>query len=596
MRPERRIGLGALLLAVVVLTGVGWLVIGALAGAAAAEADRHRAVAERLFDEIEGELSAIVAREETRSFLEYRYYYVPDDNANDAALVQSELSRIPDDPSILGWFQIDPGNVVSTPIVPRSNESRLASRTGSWSNDPRSLEVRDEILEVVGRVREWSVRPAPPKPEPAPEPQRVAVQESSRLPMPGSSMLLNRGVSKRSAREAQVVQTKQANIQSFDPSEQQVDALVEEQTAAGPDVDVVVSPISGVRMGDRLVLHRLVRTEEGAEHRQGVILRVDALSERLEHAVLDGSELRPFVTLAWDRDTVAPRAYRTDHPFAEPFTSLRVTAAMDRVPELIGREASTVRWLAFVVAAAVVGGGLALYRSVRTQLEYARRRSDFVAAVSHELKTPLTTIRMYAEMLRDGMVPTSERQRAYHHTITMEADRLGRLISNVLELARLERGGPGPTEVVGAIEPVLREAVEIVRPHAAQAGFALVVTVEPDLPPVRIDRDALIQIVVNLVDNAVKFAAQGERTVALALSRDGERVLLRVRDHGPGVPRAHLRKVFDPFWRGERELTRKTRGTGLGLALVRGLCEQSGGRVTAGNHPDGGFQVSVLLG
>ena len=287
--------------------------------------------------------------------------------------------------------------------------------------------------------------------------------------------------------------------------------------------------------------------------------------------------------------------YRYDHPFAEPFTSLRVTASLDRVPELIGSEASTVRWLAFVVGATVVGGGLALYRSVRTQLDYARRRSDFVAAVSHELKTPLTTIRMYAEMLRDGMVPTAERRHAYHHTITMEADRLGRLIANVLELARLERGGRGSTELVGAVEPVLREAVEIVRPHAAQAGFTLVVEAEPDLPAVRIDRDALIQIVVNLVDNAVKFAAEGERTVELRLSARGDRVLLRVRDHGPGVPRGHLKKVFEPFWRGERELTRRTRGTGIGLALVRGLAEQSGGRVTAGNHPDGGFQVSVLL-
>ena len=110
--------------------------------------------------------------------------------------------------------------------------------------------------------------------------------------------------------------------------------------------------------------------------------------------------------------------------------------------------------LAVVVLVAILGGGFGLYRAVRTQLEYARRRSDFVAAVSHELKTPLTTIRMYGEMLRDGMVPTSERQRAYHHTITMESDRLGRLIANVLELARLERGGARPVEVVGAVEPV----------------------------------------------------------------------------------------------------------------------------------------------
>lgn len=595
MRSERRILLGGVGLAGVVLVGVGWLVVHALAGASAAEADRHRAVAERLFDELEGELSAIVAREESRSFLEYRYFYVPEDNAYDPALVLSELSRVPDDPSIVGWFQVDPGNVVSTPLVPRDNEVRLANATGSWTGDPAAVGVQNEITQVLAALPGWS-EPARPEPKLVERPTQVAVMP---VPMPGSSLLLNRGSSKRSDRQAQVVSTKQVNIESFNTNDEPVDNLVQQQRAAppqlNPDVDVVVSPISGLRRDNHLVLHRIVKTNEGVEHRQGVVLRIDALVEKLERTALDGSELRPYVHLAWDGAPALALPYRYDHRFAEPFTSLRVMASMDRVPALIGREASTVRWLAGVVLVAILGGGLGLYRAVRTQLEYARRRSDFVAAVSHELKTPLTTIRMYAEMLRDGMVPTSERQRAYHHTITMESDRLGRLIANVLELARLERGGARPVEVVGAVEPVLREAVDIVRPHAERAGFTIRIHAAPDLPPARIDRDALVQIVVNLVDNAVKFAVDGERNIELTLTAAGERVLLRVRDHGPGVPRSHLRKVFDPFWRGERELTRKTRGTGIGLALVRGLAEQMGGRVTAGNHPDGGFQVSVLL-
>jgi signal transduction histidine kinase len=412
-------------------------------------------------------------------------------------------------------------------------------------------------------------------------------------PMP--SMLLNRGSSKRANRQAQVVTANQASVQAYNPSDEPVDALVEQQAAKGPDVDVVVSPISALRRENHLVLHRIVRTDDG-EHRQGVVLRIDALVAKLEEATLSGSELRPWVRLAWDGAPAVATPYTYDHRFAEPFTSLRVMASLDRVPALIGREASTVRALAFALGVAVLGGGLGLWRAVWTQLEYARRRSDFVAAVSHELKTPLTTIRMYAEMLRDGMVPTADRQRTYHHTITMESDRLGRLIANVLELARLERGGPRPVEVVGSLASVVREAVDIARPHAEQAGFRIRIDADPDLPPVTIDRDAVVQIVVNLVDNAVKFAKDGDKTIELSVSRAGQKVLLRVRDHGPGVPRSQLRRVFEPFWRGERELTRRTKGTGIGLALVRGLAEQMGGTVSARNHPEGGFLVSVLLG
>jgi signal transduction histidine kinase len=362
--------------------------------------------------------------------------------------------------------------------------------------------------------------------------------------------------------------------------------------AQQPELSVEVTPFSGLRRGDHLVLHRVIRM--GSEtHRQGLVLRLDALRGQLEQTVLQGSPLAPYLALGWNGAPVEERTYRYDHRFAEPFTSVAVTATLDRVPELVGNEARSIRLLAAVLLLSITVGGMGLYRAVLTRLEYARRRNDFVAAVSHELKTPLTTIRMYAEMLRDGMVPTAEKQRAYHHTITMESDRLGRLISNVLELARLERGGLQPTTMVGQAEPVVREAVEVVRAHAQQSGFQLEVHAEPDLPPVLIDPDALTQIVVNLVDNAVKFSGAGERRIELHLRRVQGRVQLSVRDHGPGVPPSHLRKVFEPFWRGERELTRRTRGTGIGLALVRGLAQHMGGQVWARNHPRGGFEVSV---
>jgi signal transduction histidine kinase len=241
-------------------------------------------------------------------------------------------------------------------------------------------------------------------------------------------------------------------------------------------------------------------------------------------------------------------------------------------------------------------GGVVLYRMVSVRLEYAARRGDFVAAVSHELKTPLTSIRMMAEILRDGMVSDEARRQQYYQTITAEAERLSRLIGNVLTLARLERGAPSPERVVGDAGEVLRQAAEVLGPHAREMGFTLEVRVPPDLPPVLMDPDALLQVLVNLLDNALKFSAEAEdKRVLIEAHAEGAGVCITVRDHGPGVPPRQLRRIFEPFFRGERELTRRTRGTGIGLALVEGLVARMGGRIQAQNHPEGGLEVSVGL-
>jgi histidine kinase len=171
-----------------------------------------------------------------------------------------------------------------------------------------------------------------------------------------------------------------------------------------------------------------------------------------------------------------------------------------------------------------------------------------------------------------------------------------RLINNVLEFSRLEKGVREVALTTGPLEPAVREAAELMRPHVEAEGFALRLELDDALPPVRFERDALLQILFNLVDNAVKYARDGaERWIAIrAVPHDGG-IRLGVRDSGPGVPERHLPHVFEPFYRGERELTRRSRGTGLGLALVRGLVERMGGRVDGRNVPGGGFEVTVAL-
>jgi signal transduction histidine kinase len=309
--------------------------------------------------------------------------------------------------------------------------------------------------------------------------------------------------------------------------------------------------------------------------------------------VLDFAAL-PEVELSFspDADATADSVYR--HRFAEPFDALQATLVLPALGDAGG--ASTVRWLSFLLFAALALGLFALYRMVAVTVGFAERRSNFVAAVSHELKTPLTAIRMYAEMLRDGMVPSGEKQREYYGTITAESERLSRLIQNVLEFSRLERGSRDVHLVAGPLAPVVEEAVQVLRPHAEREGFRLEVDVPADLPPVRFDRDALLQVLFNLVDNALKYARDAsDRTVRIEGRAEQGGVRLAVRDAGPGVADGQLSRIFEPFYRAGDELTRTAQGAGIGLALVRELSDRMGAALRGVNAPGGGFEVSLLL-
>ena len=286
-------------------------------------------------------------------------------------------------------------------------------------------------------------------------------------------------------------------------------------------------------------------------------------------------------------------AYRFDHRFAEPFSA--IVARLDLAP-LDERDAGELLYaFAALLALAIVLGLYALYRMAAVRVRFAERRNNFVAAVSHELKTPLTAIRMYSEMLRDGMVEDEGKRQQYYNTITAETERLSRLINNVLELSRLERR-ERPVQLIAAdVTPLVREVVEVFRPHAQQAGFDLELGAEPDLPAARFDRDALTQVLFNLLDNALKYGAAAERKIQVVCMRSEQGgVCVTVVDQGQGVADAQLRAIFEPFYREQNELTRTQQGTGIGLALVRGLCTRMQGQVE-GRNLRPGFEVRVTL-
>ncbi|HEX2484183.1 MAG TPA: HAMP domain-containing sensor histidine kinase, partial [Myxococcota bacterium] len=361
-----------------------------------------------------------------------------------------------------------------------------------------------------------------------------------------------------------------------------------------PPALVVVDPFVGRRAGNHLLLVRTVIVD-GRGTRQGVVLDPSRLAVWLRDAGV-GPALPP-ARLAFEPGgelesggALASGAPRYRHAFAAPFEALALDLALAPLAEPPAERAA--RWLAWLLPATGALGLLALYRMVATRLAFARRRGQFVAAVSHELKTPLTAIRLIVEMLRDGAVDSEEKRRAYYATLTAESERLARLVDDVLEHSRLERGERALALETGALADAVQELAPALSAHAERAGAKLELTLVPGLPPVRFERDALAQVLFNLVDNARKY---GRGPIALALRSEAGHVVLAVADRGPGVPPAELARIFEPFARGGDELTREAPGTGLGLALVRGLAIRMGATVTARNLPDAGFEVALAF-
>jgi signal transduction histidine kinase len=218
-----------------------------------------------------------------------------------------------------------------------------------------------------------------------------------------------------------------------------------------------------------------------------------------------------------------------------------------------------------------------------------------VSAVTHELKTPLTNIRMYIEMLDQGIAATPEREQEYLAILASESVRLSGLVNNVLELSRLEKQ-TRPFELrEGDLGDVLADVQSIMAERLAREGFELSIKADT-IPVFAYDRDVLVQVLINLLENSIKFGRQlpQKRIMVAAAAIDGW-VTLAVSDTGPGIPKRALKHIFDDFYRVDSDLARTTGGTGLGLALVKKFILAMGGRVQAENNLGPGCTITISL-
>ena len=531
----------------------------------AATRDEPRATAAaragELARELRGELEALIARESPRPYFYYQNLYHDPKGTIGVSVTPSPLANGPDDPLVLGYFQIDARGRVTTPTI-NDEVPAMSEPTHAAQNRQFRDEVTRELAKAIGPGSATMVAVVTPR-------------HRDVLPQPAQQ---------------------QAQVIEVDPSTYAQNAAPNQAYAignnyepppppqashAGGPVTITVSPLGWKTLpfggAPALVAVRQVSTPDG-ELAQGFVVDRATLTQWLaSHAGDLVAQLQP----GDGPSEVAPgwQLQVTPNP--------RTAAAASLAAHQIARD-FVLRFVA-IAAVAAIAAVLVVLLVARAE-KLARERSQFAAAAAHELRTPLAGLQLYGDMLADGLGDPSKLT-DYARRMSEEAARLGRVVSNVLGFSQLERGNLSVHPELGELGAALHELADRAQPALERAGATLEVDVAPELRA-RFDRDALARIVGNLLDNAEKYSrSASDRTIQLAARDAGDTIEIAVRDRGPGV--ADPRALFRPFARGEA--ADGPAGLGLGLALSRSLARAMGGELSYQPGDAGGAAFALRL-
>ena len=240
-------------------------------------------------------------------------------------------------------------------------------------------------------------------------------------------------------------------------------------------------------------------------------------------------------------------------------------------------------------------GGIALtVRATDREARLAQAKSNFVANVSHELKTPLSLLSLFSEILELGRVNSEEKKTEYYGIIRHESLRLNKMIDNILDFSKIEAGRKTYNFVHSDIAEVIENVLSSYRYQIVNSGFDLQTNIQPNLPPVLIDRDAMSQAISNLLDNAIKYSREVKQ-ISVTTERRGPALSIEVADRGIGIPRAEQAKVFEKFYRVGNGLVHDVKGSGLGLSLVKHIIEAHHGSISIESDVGKGTRFTILL-
>jgi signal transduction histidine kinase len=625
---------------------MGFVVARTYQGISQEETARMRFFAETLFDTIESELAGRVEIEENRPVDAYHHTEtLPADQGGSQRI--SPLASPPEAPYILGYLQNNPDGSFQAPIVAdpqkippgvqkivqqldainhqfnrKKKAIPLARPTAPDATAPRKKaelpKEAEEKSSFAGKFLDLSRKRAPDdylgrKPQrteeiSAQQALNVARQDEGRTaqnkPLTASGDITQ-------TFEAPSYPNSPAAPALTRPSSGDHAILKEADGAATVEVlpsrfQVEVAPLQSVFIdADRIFIFRRIVIDERI-YRQGFILKVNAFlnylsgtyfapqpMSRFAQLRLEVNDMDHPATIIQTGANVHQAKFALDRGFPAPFNFLYARLTSEKIPLAASRQTLNIM-VAILVAVFLLGLG-AIYRSAHAMVDLSERRARFVSSVTHELKTPLTNIRMYAEMLEQGIARDTTREQDYLRVVGSESARLSRLINNVLELSRLEKKQRHFDIRKGDFLNVLEEVQEVMAEKLRHEGFSLTV-VPTDGQQFSYDREVMVQILINLIENSIKFGRQSAtRHITIDVTKHEDHVDVTVADTGPGIPRHALKKVFDDFYRVEDALTRTTGGTGIGLSLVKKFMQAMRGSVTAANNNGPGCTVTLRL-
>jgi two-component system phosphate regulon sensor histidine kinase PhoR len=347
----------------------------------------------------------------------------------------------------------------------------------------------------------------------------------------------------------------------------QLDRLTQEQGKVQALLDTMVEGVIGVDARDHVIL-------------------INERARRLFALSAGRVEGRPFLEVV--RHPGLREAFRDGRAVA-PGTVVRREVRLAGPPERI------VQVHAAPLPLGGEGAGVALVLHDISELRRLEQiRTEFIANLSHELRTPLTAIQGFLETLIGGAMDEPEHARRFLEIVFRHTERLGRLLSDLTDLSNIELGRIALRLEPVDLEDLIASVVDIIRPKAAAGGVQLETQTDAGLPPLQADRDRLAQILINVVDNAVKYTPLGGR-VRVSAARDDDRVEIAVADTGVGIPAADLPRITERFYRVDKARSRELGGTGLGLAIVKHLVAAHGGELHITSEPDIGTTVRVTL-
>ena len=442
-------------------------------------------------------------------------------------------------------------------------------------------------------------------------------KENVRIPVQSlAGALFNRSRAPQAAAESSWAEAEGRQSTPYHSAQSKAEPVINGQIPIEPRMQVnvlnfesEVSPLQLIMLGGRYLCFYRNAWSGKSRYIQGFIIDERFLRGQVQ-AILDNGGNRPFSSLLIvNQGNVLQHFKITDaanelllfrRSLAAPFQHMEIIVNTTSLSDGSGRY--VLDSVGITLALIIPFGFLLFYRLGTGQIELAKQQRNFISSVSHELKTPLTSIRMYSEMLRADWVADESRKKGYYDYIYFESERLSRLIGNVLQLARMDNHHK-KTQLVEVDAGQLLQQVQAKVAAQMEAADYRLNLLQPDNEPteaeLKVDEDAFFQIMINLVDNAIKFSRQSDNhtiDIGYRMVDKGKELIFYVRDYGPGIDKEQRKKIFKLFYRAGDELTRTQPGTGIGLALVVQLAESMGAVVDQVNRSPGAeFQVKFRL-